>query len=342
MRASVSCGCTFTFTNPGVLSETPGVLARTLAKQQYRQAMCLTADYFYMKDGNDLIVRLSGAAGSQYFSHNQLLWNRERPNKLPCIKGEADPAKELESHSLMSWSGDDIVTHQILMEDVESIGGVHFVAMSRELIEERADGWQKVAAISALCAVGGEIALFLATVAAVQFVAKPRIGRYKQELGIAHKKKQAIKRHAFKRLRKLRMRRLRARRRRLLRQRRRREGQRGSQSQSDESSSSSSSSFGPTPIVKRTTVRPSIGTDYDVNMAGRDEMRTNFKEREAPLAESSGKNVIDLTEGQQSYAFDMQRRFGVDRTNTQAPEPTDNDTGRTRGVNINSYQQEPK
>ncbi|KHN81234.1 hypothetical protein Tcan_03510 [Toxocara canis] len=138
------------------------------------------------------------------------------------------------------------------------------------------------------------------------------------------------------------MRRLRARRRRLLRQRRRREGQRGSQSQSDESSSSSSSSFGPTPIVKRTTVRPSIGTDYDVNMAGRDEMRTNFKEREAPLAESSGKNVIDLTEGQQSYAFDMQRRFGVDRTNTQAPEPTDNDTGRTRGVNINSYQQKPK
>ncbi|KHN76686.1 hypothetical protein Tcan_03872 [Toxocara canis] len=69
-----------------------------------------TVNYVYMKDGKDLIVRLSGKTGGQYFSNNQLLWNRESPNELPCIKREGEPARELDSHLLMSWSGDDIVT----------------------------------------------------------------------------------------------------------------------------------------------------------------------------------------------------------------------------------------
>ncbi|KHN73817.1 hypothetical protein Tcan_09155, partial [Toxocara canis] len=70
----------------------------------------VSTNHVYMKDGKDLIVQLSGKTGGQYFSNNQLLWNRGSPNELPCIKGEGGPAKELGSHLLMSWSGDDIVT----------------------------------------------------------------------------------------------------------------------------------------------------------------------------------------------------------------------------------------
>ncbi|VDM40969.1 unnamed protein product [Toxocara canis] len=349
----------------------------------------VSTNYVYMKDGKDLIVQLSGKTGGQYFSNNQLLWNRGSPNELPCIKGEGGPAKELGSHLLMSWSGDDIVTRRVLMEDVfgKSIADVDFLAMSRELIEERADGirralmsdvfisrdrcladfpalqphsllrrlsliaevpfsckpltklfsqfrWLKVAGIVTLSTAGGEIALFLATFAAVELIAKPRIQRYKEKLGIAYKiEKRAIKKRALKRLRKLRTRRLRVRRRRLLREQRRGEKQRRSQIGSDESSSSSSSSLGTKSVVDLTTARPSVGTAYDV--ARRHSSPKNAKSREGPQAEPIRNDAIDIADNQQTRAPAKGRKYGVDRTNTQIPEPSEDRTGTTHDANRN-------
>ncbi|VDM47590.1 unnamed protein product [Toxocara canis] len=307
--------------------------ALRLANEGFHNVLCnVTADYFYMKDGKDLIVRLPREAGGRYFSHNQLLWNQRSPNKLPCAK-RGGSSEELNSHLLMSWSGDDVVTSQILMEDVQSIGGVHFVGMSRGLIEERADGWQKVAAITVLCIIGGEIALLLAAIAAVQFIAKPRIRRYKEQLGIVYKKKKrALKERALKRLRKLRMRKLRAKRRHL-REQRRREEKGGSQSSSS-SSSCSSCSFESTGFTKPTTL--------DARTGQRDGLQTNFNAQKTPQAEASKKNVADLVEAHEVSALAQQRRFGVDKTTTQAPEPTGDGTGMTRGANIHNSQLQQK
>lgn len=59
-----------------------------------------------------------------------------------------------------------------------------------------------MATIVAFCIIGGEVLAFLATIATIQLIAKPRLRRYRQQLGLASKrKKRAIKKRALKRLR---------------------------------------------------------------------------------------------------------------------------------------------
>ncbi|KHN73815.1 hypothetical protein Tcan_09156 [Toxocara canis] len=131
----------------------------------------------------------------------------------------------------------------------------------------------------------------------------------------------------------LRTRRLRVRRRRLLREQRRGEKQRRSQIGSDESSSSSSSSLGTKSVVDLTTARPSVGTAYDV--ARRHSSPKNAKSREGPQAEPIRNDATDIADNQQTRAPAKGRKYGVDRTNTQIPEPSEDRTGTTHDANTN-------
>ncbi|KHN84327.1 hypothetical protein Tcan_08161 [Toxocara canis] len=127
------------------------------------------------------------------------------------------------------------------------------------------------------------------------------------------------------------MHRLRARRRRLLRKIRRKEEQRRSQSWSDESSSSCGSSLGTTSAVNVTVARPSVGTAYDV--ARHDDSRKNAKNREEPQTESIMKDAVDIMENREAAASAKRCKYGVDRTTTQIPEPSEEGTGTTRDAN---------